>query len=228
LLQGKGVSLSLAESAPCADHGDLPSSLQGLVLPSRTRVLLGQEASVGNGLEAKVLRTAGEELRHLAELLRDGVDRPDPFRRRVMRLVGLGSGSTPTGDDLLVGLTAATWRLVSAGLVPRSSQEGFHASLDALPPNATTDTGLEMLAHAVRGAFPEPLKRLVESLGVDDTSVVTARVNRLSRLGGRSGCDMLAGVVGVLNVVAAGQCAFQGPNRMEACREGLSSSSSPK
>jgi hypothetical protein len=202
-----GDGQSLRPDAPGTDWGAgiLKERLAALRLPYRTRALLGR-GECESCLEGRMIAAAGTELRRLVGCLRDGATGSEPYRDIVGKLAGLGPGSTPTGDDLLLGVCALAWRLCSAGLLSPESLDGFRTCLDELPPDATTRTGREILAQAVRGAFLETLLRFIDALGdktADDRSVAM-EAGRLGRIGGRSGCDMLAGVVSLAGAYAKG------------------------
>ncbi len=97
-------------------------------------------------------------------------------------LCGLGPGSTPLGDDLMVGVLAGLWR-VAPHLVP---------DLGDLR-SRTTPTSAEMLRHATANAFPEPLAELVNRL-----DATKPPVQPLLELGASSGAAMLAGLRALL------------------------------
>lgn len=120
-------------------------------------------------------------------------------------LVGLGTGSTPAGDDILLGVAAAAWRFAGEDRLRREALEGYLDALGGIPAGATTETSLEMLRHARRGAFPEPLLRFVATLAEHpgDARRVEREAALLARSGGQSGCDMLAGAMAMACAVAA-------------------------
>ena len=115
----------------------------------------------------------------------------------IAALVGLGPGSTPTGDDLLTGLAACLLRLGPAFVLPKTSSEAFLAALKTLPHGRTTATAAEMLRHAADGAFPEVLVEFVTRLGNEQTKpeALQRAADALAELGAQTGTDMLAGVL---------------------------------
>jgi hypothetical protein len=202
-LTGEGQSLRSGTSGWSVKV--MQERLSALRLPERTRALLGR-CKYESRLEGRITAAAGRKLDRLVGRLRDGAAGSGSYRDTVGGLAGLGPGSTPTGDDLLLGVCALAWRLASAGLLCRDSLDGFTASLIELPPEATTRTGREMLVHAARGAFFETLFRFVDALG-DETAGdgdIARAAGRLERTGGKSGCDMLAGVVALAGAFAQG------------------------
>ena len=117
-----------------------------------------------------------------------------PSDRDLRELVGLGAGSTPAGDDVLVGILA--------GLRAFGRPEGLGLSLSdtataTAPP--TTIGSIQMLCAAIDGAFPESLCDLVAILGAPEAkeTAVGQAVSDLLSLGSTSGEWMLAGLSAV-------------------------------
>jgi hypothetical protein len=199
-LEGDGVCLRL--TPPLG-----PEQLEGptvrwapLPLPLRTRALLGLEPVLEDGVEATALRRAAAGLRALIDALCLDADAPATWDRLVRALAGLGPGSTPTGDDLLVGLAATGSVFAGAGRVSQPAYARFAEALRRLPADATSPVAREMLANAAGGSFPEPLLALVECWheprrgAIDIGSAMTA----LADVGAHSGADMLAGALALV------------------------------
>jgi uncharacterized protein DUF2877 len=195
LLEGAGVNLCIDDIFKNLDQATCRQELAGINLPIRTRDLLEPERVVGHGIQQDIIRTAGRRLRKLIEKLCCTSEKPGPISSIVSSLAGLGQGSTPSGDDLLLGVAAAAFHMTSAGLISRRNLRNYLDALNKLPADASTEAGREMIANAVRGAFPEPLLRFVSSLGQEkeNKSTVTWEATRLTRIGKNSGSEMLAG-----------------------------------
>jgi hypothetical protein len=105
-------------------------------------------------------------------------------------LLGLGTGLTPSGDDLagaaLFGRMlvdrAESWRTIGARLAA-DARTASHAISAAL------------LADLVAGETFEPLHALAEALAADDAAAAVEAARTLAALGHSSGWDMLTGVV---------------------------------
>lgn len=126
---------------------------------------------------------------HLAELAL-GVAMADPATagRAAARLVGLGPGLTPGGDDLLVGCEAAL-RAIDHQMA--GALAGPLRDLEA----RTTAISAALLAHAARGEFSERLLDLLGALlGADDAAVPGA-IRRTCAWGASSGSDAVVGVL---------------------------------
>ena len=113
-------------------------------------------------------------------------------------LLGLGTGLTPSGDDLagaaLFGRMlvdrGAPWRTIGARLAT-DARAASHAISAAL------------LADLVAGETFEPLHALADALAADDASAALGAARSLVALGHSSGWDMLTGFVIGLNGEAA-------------------------
>ncbi|HSD52906.1 MAG TPA: DUF2877 domain-containing protein [Burkholderiales bacterium] len=104
-------------------------------------------------------------------------------------LLGLGTGLTPSGDDLagaalfgrmLVDYRGGAWRAIGARLAS-DARTASHAISAAL------------LADLVRGETFEPLHALADALAAGDGSTALGAARTLVALGHSSGWDMLTG-----------------------------------
>ncbi|MBW1811594.1 MAG: DUF2877 domain-containing protein [Deltaproteobacteria bacterium] len=207
LLEGAGINLCIDQICKNLDQAACRQELAGIHLPVRTRDLLDPEKVVGHGIQPDIVRAAGRRLRKLIKRLCCKTEMCGPFSPIISGLAGLGPGSTPSGDDLLLGVAAAAYYMTSAGLIPRRNLIKYLTALDELPADASTEAGREMIAHAVQGAFPEPLLRFVVCLGQykENKSKVSWEATRLTRIGKHSGCDMLAGAFALASLATSVQ-----------------------
>jgi len=106
-----------------------------------------------------------------------------PIQDAVRGLLGLGRGSTPSGDDRLAGAAAAARTLSLPGA------RGLCHALASAAPEATTEAGWAMVREAALGYFVEPLALLAREWPAPRPATVAA----LLSLGGSSGADMLEG-----------------------------------
>jgi hypothetical protein len=104
-------------------------------------------------------------------------------------LVGLGPGSTPSGDDFLTGMFLST-RIVT---------EGFRPLRPVLSPDAlgrTTPGGRTLLSLALKDSYPDYLRRLAEDLcRKRDEDGVRDAVRRAASFGETSGTDAMVGLL---------------------------------
>jgi len=110
----------------------------------------------------------------------------------LLELAGLGSGSTPAGDDVLVGLIA--------GLTVRGWGRRLEAIRRVYTGSMTHLPSAQMITASFDGAFPEPLCDLVGALGDENAegSSIGELAQQVGRLGSSSGRMMLRGLVAAL------------------------------
>ncbi|MEN6369417.1 MAG: DUF2877 domain-containing protein [Thermotogota bacterium] len=132
---------------------------------------------------------------HVDSIIAQWCAAPDPAA--LFALVGLGTGSTPSGDDLLVGILA--------GLTAMSALSAAGQELEALRQVLagvslrTHPASRQMLTAAADGAFPEPLLPLVSALGnARAAEELESAAVRVLALGASSGRGFLAGVLASL------------------------------
>ena len=117
----------------------------------------------------------------------------------VMRLLGLGPGLTPSGDDFLAGLvTALVWQ---SRLDTACSElaDKLVAAIRETAPSRTNHISARMLWHACDGLLYAPAMELEAALFSGDSSVATTALPGLLSIGHTTGGDIAAGLmVGVL------------------------------
>jgi len=164
-------------------------------------------------LSADARRQAAEEL----GALKPKLPQPDllapieAWRRggdpaRLLALIGSGPGSSPLGDDLLVGLLAG---IATAGTKrPRHLEVGQEIAASSLV-DRTPLGSVQMLAAASEGRFPEPLCLLIEALakrvaeGSQQRDLLACRVANLLQMGDSSGTGFLHGLRAGLSASAS-------------------------
>lgn len=105
----------------------------------------------------------------------------------LLTLIGAGPGSTPAGDDVVVGALA--------GLRASGHEDAVDAIACALPAllERTTAASRLYLAAAIDGRFADRVHDLVRGLADRDAAIVAAR--SAARWGATSGLDLLSGVI---------------------------------
>jgi hypothetical protein len=119
-----------------------------------------------------------------------GDDDAEAVYRASRRLLGLGGGLTPSGDDLVGG--ALFGRLLVAEDPPRWRALGERVAADAIALSHAISAAL--LADLVAGATFAPLHALADALAAGDEPAVLEAARALVALGHSSGWDMLAGL----------------------------------
>ena len=111
----------------------------------------------------------------------------------IVKLLGLGPGLTPSGDDFLVGLFIALSLCGRKDLVSAVSE--------MIQPLMTTLTGpisrLHILA-AIDGEGNESFHKMINAILIGDYTAISSQLNSISLIGHTSGWDALTGSVTVL------------------------------
>jgi len=143
---------------------------------------------------SSVDRACASRLSHTLPMLARANERHDvtAFARAAARLVGLGPGLTPSGDDFIAGYLAALW-----------SRAGFEGGIDAILPSLgdalaplflrTNAISRQMLSDAAHGRFAE---RLVDvTVAISCAGNVVEATRRALASGHSSGADTLCGLL---------------------------------
>ena len=143
---------------------------------------------------AQPVGAMGERLTQAALDLGRGVQtgRLDFMRAAAARLVGLGQGLTPAGDDFLCGFLAAGHCLRSAGLAQASLLTSFGEAVREFL-GQTTDISASFLRDALAGCVSRPLAALAEACSGAPGSDLGVALSRLAAIGHSSGLDAATG-----------------------------------
>jgi hypothetical protein len=119
---------------------------------------------------------------------------PAALRSVLPDVVGCGPGSTPAGDDVLVGILAVLTSPHS-GATGAAAASSLRRSLSPLLP-MTTDISGHLLRQAVDGLFGRAVHELVCALiGDPAPRQLNETVQRVVETGATSGADMCAGLL---------------------------------
>ena len=111
------------------------------------------------------------------------------------RLVGLGAGGTPAGDDLLVGYLAGLWSSIGSERPRAAFAAGFADVLRGLG-KRTSDVSRVYLEAAADGQVSERLAEVATSIAAGETQpIVSAVAAAAIAVGHSSGAD---GILGLL------------------------------
>ncbi len=130
----------------------------------------------------------------MAHAVRCTFDVPDVLRAVLGCVVGHGPGSTPSGDDVLVGIFAVL-------TASRSGAAGAAAarSLDELMRpllSGTTEISMQLLRQASRGLVGRAVHELICAIcGETNVHVLRAAVQRVVEMGATSGADTCMGLL---------------------------------
>ena len=133
------------------------------------------------------LDLASEKVRRLAAAATD-----DEIVAAGAPLIGLGTGLTPSGDDLVGALLFAR-RLIAPG-----TTDGIARELSRIAGTQTHAISAALFADLAAGCAYERLHRVADAL-IDDDTALDKAVVKLGGIGHSSGWDMLTGfLIGLL------------------------------
>jgi hypothetical protein len=108
------------------------------------------------------------------------------------KMIGLGPGVTPSGDDILIGFLAGLWSMAGQNQTQISFIRSFGAELVQLA-KQTSKISRTYIFHATQGQFSSSLSQLAEAIatgGDVETAAQTAM-----RVGHSSGMDSVTGLL---------------------------------
>jgi hypothetical protein len=144
-------------------------------------------------IRAGVPRKAGEAMRNLVDATR----RYDltAVSSSVQPLIGLGSGLTPSGDDLLVGYLAGLW----CAVLDKSERIHFVSTLGKAIirlSRQTNDISSTYLYHASRGQVSSRLAHLAEAIcRGENLDCILTMAESAMQVGYTSGMDAVTGLL---------------------------------
>ena len=112
-------------------------------------------------------------------------------------LLGLGGGSTPSGDDVLVGLLAGLTAFEAVSREAAEHVSRLRRSLRTDTRQRTTQPSRQMIAAACDSSFPEPVLRLVQTLALAEScrNQIESAAAKVLALGARSGAAIVSGLL---------------------------------
>ena len=139
----------------------------------------------------------GEPLASRVSRLRAAVATADApaVRRAAVRLLGLGPGLTPSGDDVLAGLLL--------GLAPSRVRSAL-ADVAAAAGERTTALSATLLRQAAAGHAAPPVVAVADALAAGDAARVRQAVPALLAVGHSSGYDTACGLLAAVTSTRAG------------------------
>ena len=176
-------NISIALCSVPLYRSPLPRMLRGTV--SESIVLRFKQIMDRNAPNAGIHTGREPELLHLLSTKEHAATAAE-------RLVGLGPGLTPAGDDLLLGYLAILNHMGDSVLHETLRK----AILKRL--SGTTDVSAQMLHDAAFGHYPERAAAVVAALCRGEAESLTVLLPRLMEVGATSGSDMAAGMFAAL------------------------------
>jgi hypothetical protein len=110
-------------------------------------------------------------------------------------LIGLGSGLTPSGDDLLVGFLAGLWCTLR-GMAGRAQYLEALGGVVSEGAVKTNDISRTYLLHAARGQVSSHLEAAARAIGAGEPPQQLHRhINLAAEIGHASGLESLTGLL---------------------------------
>jgi hypothetical protein len=167
-------------------------------LLNKRQKLSGSEIVAGDLFHVNKPRQASVSDR-VGEAMRDLINSTRRYKlsdvTAVNSLIGLGSGLTPSGDDLLVGYMAGLW----CAIQQRSDRTQFISSLGKTIIQLsykTNNISRTYLCHATQGQVSSHLANLAESIcRGDDTRQLDKIAETAMSVGHTSGMDAVSGLL---------------------------------
>ena len=108
------------------------------------------------------------------------------------KMVGLGPGVTPSGDDILIGFLAGLWSMAGGNQTQLSFIRLFGNEIIQLA-KQTSEISRTYLHHAAQGQFSSSLSTLAEAIGTGNG--VEQATREAMRVGHSSGMDSVNGLL---------------------------------
>lgn len=109
-----------------------------------------------------------------------------------LKMVGLGPGVTPSGDDILIGFLAGLWSLAGKNQPRLSFIQSFGSALLSIA-TQTNEISRTYLYHATQGQFSSSLSNLAAAIRWGND--VEQAVQFAMRVGHSSGMDSVTGLL---------------------------------
>jgi hypothetical protein len=149
-----------------------------------------EKPSLRHTLPAAMRASAREALADLVGNIRAPRSRVLNVVSAAEKLIGLGPGGTPSGDDALIGFVGA-WLRLGPGPAPASD---VAAALARRAHGSTTRLAVEFYHHLAHGRLSRPLDDLLRAVALQDMTLLASSTDRLAQNGATSGRDTIAGV----------------------------------
>ncbi len=136
------------------------------------------------------------------DAIRAALERQDmhAFEAAAVRVLGLGNGLTPSGDDFVGGIFfafAQTGNAQQTGQPPswRTALPAVITRVRLAAKTATNPISAALLDDLMAGSSYRALHEVLAALHSGDAAVINAANARLFKVGASSGADMLAGLM---------------------------------
>ena len=108
------------------------------------------------------------------------------------KMIGLGPGVTPSGDDILIGFLAGLWSMAGQNQMQLSFIHSFGNEIIQIA-KQTSEISRTYLYHAAHGQFSSSLSTLAEAIGTGND--LEQATQEAMRVGHSSGMDSVTGLL---------------------------------
>jgi len=131
---------------------------------------------------------------NMARAVRHALDEPNTLDGALTRVVGLGPGATPSGDDVLVGILAVL-KTPHSGTAGAQAAEVLGRSVLPLLSRTTYVSG-QLLRQAVNGLFGQAVHEVLAALIENpEPRLLKDKIQRIVATGATSGADTCSGLL---------------------------------
>jgi hypothetical protein len=117
----------------------------------------------------------------------------DTASNAARKMIGLGPGVTPSGDDILIGYLAGLWSVTDEYDKRLRFVSSFGEALLSLT-KETNEISRTYLYHAIHGQFSSRLSKLVNTIGEGNEEQTLVAAKDAMRVGHSSGMDSVTGL----------------------------------
>jgi hypothetical protein len=110
------------------------------------------------------------------------------------KMIGLGPGVTPSGDDVLIGFLAGLYSTTGNGQGRLAFIQAFGESLSSLSIE-TNEISRTYLYHAIHGRFSSSMIALLDAIKDGKEEQLVSAANNAMRVGHSSGKDSVTGLL---------------------------------
>jgi hypothetical protein len=132
---------------------------------------------------------------------------PDASIEAAHKMIGLGPGVTPSGDDVLIGFLAGLHSTVGNEQARLAFIQAFGESLSSLSME-TNEISRTYLYHAIHGRFSSSMIALLDAIKGGREDQLLSAANAAMRVGHSSGMDSVTGLL-------VGLCVWNFPSPLQ-------------
>jgi hypothetical protein len=178
----------LARKAVCESPPESLGRVVSEILPLNVHKLRRQSCTLTEALHQRFIEVISG-VRHLP-ILFPGEQLNSSMAEELSRLIGLGPGLTPSGDDFLAGIVMGLFKMEKQDEAASLAHYFYRSARGRV-----SEISLAFYRALAEGLVAEPYYQLLEAVGRGDSGELDSLVKRVGHLGGTSGWDSIAGII---------------------------------